>query len=265
MNNLFVLAGRCLHQADIDEKLAVTHLAWSLYQQDRLDFQIDVPIAGIEQTRFPDRPILKRPKEMPRRKFTTKDGVSAMIHAFAHIEFMAINLAWDMLYRFRDLPEKFYLDWLKVAEEEARHFKLLRELLLQRGLNYGDLPAHAGLWVHAEQTDHDVLDRLALIPRCMEARGLDVTPAMIENFKKIGDFACADVLTTILNDEVGHVKIGTEWFNWVCRLRQLDPVATYQQLILQYLQQKPKGPFNKEMRIMAGFAQAELDWLDNDR
>ena len=264
MRNLFELAGCCLHQADVDEKLAVTHLAWSLYQQDRLDFQMVVPVAGIEQTRFPEYPILKRPKEMPRRKFTTKDGVSAMIHAFAHIEFMAINLAWDMLYRFRNLPVQFYLDWLKVAEEEARHFILLRELLDQRGLNYGDLPAHAGLWVHAVQTDHDVLARLALIPRCMEARGLDVTPAMIENFKRIDDFASADVLATILEDEVGHVKIGSDWFDWVCFQRQVDPIETYQQLILQFLKQKPKGPFNKEMRIIAGFSQAELDWLEND-
>jgi uncharacterized ferritin-like protein (DUF455 family) len=264
MNNLFKLASQCLHQDSVHEKLRVTHKAWALYQAGELEYQMDYPITPISQTQFPQRPQLKSHRDMPRRKFNTEQGVTALLHALAHIEFMAINLAWDILYRFRNLPEQFYQDWLKVAEEEAQHFTLLKNHLLQRGVDYGDLPAHDGLWVRAEQTADDLLGRLALVPRCMEARGLDVTPAMIKNFKKINDFKSAEILTTILNDEVGHVKIGTDWFNFVCGERQLDPESSYQQLILQYLKEKPKGPFNKEMRIIAGFTQAELDWLEND-
>lgn len=264
MNNLFKLASDCLHQGDVHEKLKITHKAWALYQAGKLEYQMDFPVAPISQTKFPPSPVLKSPRDMPRRKFTTELGVTALLHALAHIEFMAINLAWDILYRFRNLPEQFYQDWLKVAEEEAQHFTLLRNRLLQNGVDYGDFPAHDGLWVRAEQTADNLLARLALVPRCMEARGLDVTPAMIENFKKINDLKSVEILTTILNDEVGHVKIGTYWFNFVCRERQLDPEASYQQLILQYLKEKPKGPFNKEMRIIAGFTQAELDWLEND-
>jgi len=264
MINLFKLASDCLHQGSIDEKLKVTQKAWALYQEGELEYQMDFPVAPISQTQFPPRPVLKSPRDMPRRNFTTEQGINGLLHALTHIEFIAINLAWDILYRFRNLPEKFYHDWLKVAQEEAQHFTLLRNHLLQRGVDYGDLPAHDGLWVRAEQTADDLLARLALVPRCMEARGLDVTPAMIKNFKKINDLKSAEILTTILNDEVGHVETGTYWFNTVCRGRQLDPESSYQQLILQYLKEKPKGPFNKEMRIIAGFTQAELDWLEND-
>ena len=265
MINLFKLASDCLHQGSIDEKLNTTQKAWALYQLGELEYQMDFPVAPINQTQFPQRPALKSPRDMPRRNFTTERGITALLHALAHIEFMAINLAWDILYRFRNMPKKFYQDWLKVAKEEAQHFTLLRNHLLQKGLDYGDLPAHDGLWVHAEQTENDLLARLALIPRCMEARGLDVTPAMIDNFKKINDYESAEILTIILKDEVEHVKTGTYWFNAVCQERKLAPESSYQQLVLHYLKEKPKGPFNKEMRIIAGFTQAELDWLENDK
>ena len=265
MNNLFELARDCLVQDNAIEKLNITHRAWALYQAGEINYQIDVPIEPIAQVQFPKLPELKEPRDMPRRKFTTEKGINALLHAVTHIEFIAINLAWDILYRFRGLPEKFYQDWLKVAEEEAQHFTLLRNHLLQRGIDYGDLPAHGGLWDHAEQTADDLLARLALVPRCMEARGLDVTPAMIENFKKINDPKSAEILTTILKDEVGHVAIGSYWFNYFCEKNQIDSESHYQKMVLRYLKEKPKGPFNKEMRIIAGFTHAELDWLEHDK
>jgi uncharacterized ferritin-like protein (DUF455 family) len=177
---------------------------------------------------------------------------------------MAIYLAWDLLYRFRGLPEQFYQDWLKVADEEAQHFELIRLHLRTFNLNYGDLPAHNGLWDHAKDTADDLLARLAMVPRCMEARGLDVTPAIIAKFKNLGDDASVTLLERILTDEITHVERGSFWFKWVCKEKGLEPEAKYRELIKQYYQGgRPKGPFNREMRIIAGFSNAELDWLEN--
>jgi len=202
---------------------------------------------------------------MPKRKLTTPSGVAAFFHAIAHVEFVAIYLAWDIIYRFRGLPEQFYSDWLRVADEEAQHFELLRAHLQTMNLDYGDLPAHAGLWEHATDTAADVLARLALVPRCMEARGLDVTPALIEKFKALKDTRSAALLTRILTDEVGHVELGSFWFKYVCQIRGFAHESQYQALIEQYYKGgKPKGPFNRELRIQAGFSTAEIEWLESN-
>jgi uncharacterized ferritin-like protein (DUF455 family) len=263
MKNIFVCAAACLHNTAIDEKLAVTHHAWRLLTNGELIFSEDAPVLPIVDVSFPDKPVLLAPRAMPKRKLTTPEGIAAFFHAIAHVEFMAIYLAWDIVYRFRGMPVAFYQDWLRVADEEAQHFELIRSHLQAMGRDYGDLPAHGGLWDHARETAHDLLARLALIPRCMEARGLDVTPALIEKFNSVGDEASVTLLTRILTDEVGHVERGSYWFKTVCEQQGFEPEAKYQQLITQYyVGGKPKGPFNREMRIIAGFSNAELDWLE---
>lgn len=265
MCSLFEFAEACLYTPDIDPKLVLTHQAQQLMSEGKLSFTLNSPILPITDVRFPAKPVWLAPRDMPKRKFNSSSGLAAFFHAIAHIEFMAIYLAWDILYRFRGLPDQFYRDWLKIADEEAQHFALIRKHLQSYQIDYGDLPAHSGLWDHAEDTANDLLARLALVPRCMEARGLDVTPAMIEKFKIQGDEASVKLLTRILTDEVGHVERGSFWFHTVCRQQSVDAEPCYQKLLLDYYKgKKPKGPFNREMRIIAGFSNAELDWLEQD-
>lgn len=263
MENLFEQAETFFQLTNVDEKLALTHRAWHARITGELTITSDQPVLPIDQVRFPVRPELLAPRQMPRRKLTTADGVAAFFHAIAHVEFVAIYLAWDILYRFRGMPEQFYRDWLRVADEEAQHFALIRTHLQAMGVDYGDLPAHSGLWDHAKDTADDLPGRLAMVPRCMEARGLDVTPALIEKFSSLGDDAGVAILTRILTDEVGHVELGSYWFKFVCRQRGFEAEAKYRELIDQYyVGGKPKGPFNRELRKIAGFSDAELDWLE---
>ena len=263
MNNLFEIAEACLHNPTIDEKLALTHHAKLLLDNGQLDFSPSQKPLAISLVRFPEKPLLQAPRNMPKRKITSPEGVIAFFHAIAHVEFMAIYLAWDLLYRFRGLPAQFYQDWLCVADEEAQHFELLRQHLRCFDVEYGDLPAHGGLWDHAVETAEDLLARLALVPRCMEARGLDVTPGIIARFTAKGDEAGVAILTRILTDEVKHVERGSYWFKTLCHQQGLESETQYKTLISQYYRGgKPKGPFNREMRKVAGFSDAELDWLE---
>lgn len=263
MKNLFAYAEACLHRTTIEEKLIWTYQAWYEFNHNALSLDDDAPVLAIAEVKFPDRPVQLPVRAMPKRKLTSPEGIAAFFHAIAHVEFVAIYLAWDIIYRFRGMPKEFYLDWLRVADEEAQHFQLISLHLQKMGIAYGDLPAHGGLWDHARDTADDLLARLALIPRCMEARGLDVTPALIEKFKALGDEASVVLLTRILTDEVGHVERGSYWFKTVCQQQGFEPEAKYRQLIGQYYAGgKPKGPFNREMRIIAGFSTAELDWLE---
>jgi uncharacterized ferritin-like protein (DUF455 family) len=263
MKNIFTFAADCLQHADIDAKLTLTHEAWRLNQTEQLDFSSLEPPLPIAATVFPSRPELLDPRYMPRRKLTTPTGLKAFFHAVAHIEFTAIYLAWDILYRFRDMPRQFYQDWLRVADEEAQHFAMIREHLRQMGCEYGDLLAHRGLWELAESTAGDILARLALVPRFMEAHGLDVTPPMIEKFTQAGDRESVAILTRILTDEVGHVALGTHWFRYVCTQRGIAAENTYRGILSERLTSKPKGPFNRELRKKAGFSASELDWLES--
>lgn len=264
MKNVFEFAEAFFQAAQVDEKLALTHQAWEAFTNGQLSFSSAQPVLPIGQVAFPARPELLAPRRMPRRKLTTPDGVKAFFHAIAHVEFVAIYLAWDILYRFRGLPEQFYQDWLRVADEEAQHFALIRTHLRGMQVDYGDLPAHSGLWDHAKDTANDLPGRLAMVPRCMEARGLDVTPGLIGKFKALGDDASVAILERILADEVGHVQLGSYWFNYVCRQNGCEPEAKYRDLIdLYYVGGKPKGPFNRELRKVAGFSDAEIDWLES--
>ena len=262
-HDLFALARRCLRAITVDEKLSATTFAKSARVHGELvvhpDAEAPLPIAAV---RFPERPLLVDPRELPRRKLTSPDGRAALLHAVAHIEFTAIQLAWDILYRFRGLPETFYWDWLDIAAEEAEHFELLRARLRDLGCDYGDLPVHRGLWDVGVDTADDVAARLALVPRCMEARGLDVTPGMIKKLEQAGDQASAVILQRILNDEVGHVATGSRWFRWVCATRRVEPEVTYLGFLQSRLRSEVRGPFNRELRLVAGFSAAELDRME---
>ncbi len=264
MNNIFEMAESIFQPNSIAEKLHHTHQAWQMFNEGQLNFAEIREPAAIATVNFPLRPLLLSPKQMPKRPLNSANGIAAFFHAIAHIEFIAIYLAWDILYRFRGLPEQFYQDWLRIADEEAQHFELIQTHLQKLGLDYGDLPAHHGLWEHAVDTADNVLARLALVPRCMEARGLDVTPKMLLKFKTSGDAAGVAILTRILTDEVGHVERGSFWFHYFCQEQGLEPERHYQEMIARYYKGgKPKGPFNRELRIIAGFSNAELDWLEN--
>jgi len=209
----------------------------------------------------PDKPQLVDPKSVKHRKLTTEQGRAGLVHAVAHIEFNAINLALDAIYRFRDMPDQYYFDWLLVAAEESKHFNLLRNRLEIMGYHYGDLPAHNGLWEMAVKTDHDALTRMALVPRVLEARGLDVTPGMIKRLEQVGDVETIAILEIILSEEIGHVAIGSRWFNYCCEIKGVEPDLTFRELLKQYMGGGLRGPLHSEARLQAGFSQAELEQL----
>jgi uncharacterized ferritin-like protein (DUF455 family) len=215
----------------------------------------DAPIAAAPGR--PPRPLLVAPREVPNRGLGTLAGRFALAHAVAHIEFNAINLALDACCRFAGMPQAYYADWLRVAQDEARHFDMLRNRLKELGGDYGDLPAHNGLWEAAEKTADDALARMALVPRVLEARGLDVTPGMIRRLREVGDEATAAILTVILDEEVAHVRCGTHWFRHLCAQRGLEPVATFRALLQQRGMQL-RAPFNRAARMAAGFVDEEL-------
>ncbi|WP_041680975.1 ferritin-like domain-containing protein [Cupriavidus sp. DF5525] len=211
----------------------------------------------------PERPPLVAPQGVERRRsLHTAAGRAAMIHALCHIEFNAINLALDAAWRFAGMPSAYYRDWLRVADEEAYHFTLLADHLGTLGAAYGDFPAHNSLWEMTDKTAGDVLARMALVPRTLEARGLDASPPVRARLAGAGDHAAAAIIDIILRDEVGHVAIGNHWYRWLCAQRGLEPVGTYAKLAEQYRAPKLRGPFNLEARRAAGFDEAELAWLE---
>jgi uncharacterized ferritin-like protein (DUF455 family) len=227
-----------------------------------------LPIAGNfgpaapDEPGRPERPQRVAPRELRRRSTASAHGHAALIHAVAHIEFNAINLALDALCRFPRLPAAFYADWLQVTAEEATHFSLLRAHLRTLGHDYGDFPAHDGLWQMARKTAHDPLVRMALVPRVLEARGLDVSPAMIRRLRAAGDERGAGIVEVILRDEVGHVAIGSRWFKHLCAERGLDPEPTFERLLLELDAPRPVLPLNVEARRRADFSERELAWLE---
>lgn len=206
----------------------------------------------------PARPELVPPLGVKRRAMNTVEGRATLIHALAHIEFNAINLALDAVWRFRDMPTAYYEDWLLVAQEEAYHFTLLADHLVTLGYEYGDFPAHNSLWELAERTQEDVLVRMALVPRTMEARGLDATPALRAKIAQAGDHAAAAILDIILRDEIGHVAIGNRWFAHLCAVRGREPIACFAELAAEYRAPQLRAPFNIAARLAAGFTEEEL-------
>jgi uncharacterized ferritin-like protein (DUF455 family) len=244
-------------------KAAATRALWASRAERALDVLVHLQPQGPLPGR-PAKPVLVEPKDVPRRTPFTREGRGALLHAVAHIEFNAINLALDAIWRFAGMPERYYLDWLTVAAEEAHHFTLLSEHLATLGCRYGDHAAHDGLWTMCERTAHDVTARMALVPRTLEARGLDATPPMQKKLAQAGDAAAVAILDVILRDEVGHVAIGNHWYRWLCTRDGLDPVAHYAVLAARHGAPVPKGPFNLDARRAAGFTADELARLGPD-
>jgi uncharacterized ferritin-like protein (DUF455 family) len=212
----------------------------------------------------PDRPRLIPAKQVPTRSPFTHEGLATLLHAVCHIEFNAINLALDAVWRFNGMPDAFYEDWLRVAFEESKHFDMLHQHLQSMGYAYGDFDAHDGLWQMCERTAQDVLARMALVPRTLEARGLDATPLIQEKLRKAATpdaLRVVALLDIILRDEVGHVAIGNHWYRYLCDQRGLDPVPLYGELVKQYDAPKLRPPFNTSARKKAGFTDTELDYL----
>jgi len=264
------LALEALCCPDVDEKCARVAELPDLAPMLHLDTAVRLP----EPPGLPGRPLrptLIHPGAVPHRSPFTREGHAALIHAICHIEFNAINLALDAMWRFPDMPEAYYHDWVRVATEEAYHFSLLREHLQDlphdgrsQPWDYGDFDAHDGLWLMCEQTADDIVARMALVPRTLEARGLDATPLIQAKLRKVGTAQAEeaiDLLDIILRDEVGHVAIGNRWYAWLCRQRGLDPLSHYRHLARQHSAPRLKPPFNDEARRQAGFSQAEIDFL----
>ena len=257
------LALEALCEPDLYKKVA---LAQQIHAQAAIiliaaDTVYDEP-AGVPGC--PAKPELRSHLDVPKRSPFTNDGLAALLHAVTHIEFNAINLALDAVWRFDGMPRNYYLDWVTVAAEEAHHFSLLRAQLQAMGFDYGDFPAHTGLWDMTEKTKCDVLARMALVPRTLEARGLDATPPMQAKLRKVGTphaLRAVDILDIILHDEIGHVGIGNHWYRYLCGQRGLDPVAHYGVLAAQYSAPRVKGPLNLDARRKAGFEEVELALL----
>lgn len=207
---------------------------------------------------IPIKPELVAPRLVKRRSMVTVEGRAVLIHALVHIEFNAINLALDAIWRFAGMPRAYYTDWLQVADEEALHFSMLAGHLLGMGNSYGDFPAHSSLWEMAAKTECDVLARMALVPRTMEARGLDVVPSLRDKLAQAGDMNAAAIMDVILTDEIGHVAIGNRWYGYLCEQRNLEPVETYASLTVAYAAPVLRGPFNLPARRAAGFSDPEL-------
>jgi uncharacterized ferritin-like protein (DUF455 family) len=260
--DLSAAALRCLLASDPEEKLELTRRMAADHRSGLLSCgEVGDSPQVIERPGRPLLPNLIEPRNLPHRGLGSIEGRAALVHAVAHIEFNAINLAWDAVYRFRGMPAEFYADWVGVADDEARHFRMVSERLKQLGFRYGDFDAHNGLWEMAVRTAHSCLERMALVPRVLEARGLDVTPGMIQRLRGVGDHATADILEVILREEVAHVAAGSRWFVYCCNLENLPPEATFVELLERYMRGSVRGPFNTQARLLAGFTDAELEQL----
>lgn len=263
MMSLYQAASVCLAASDPLEKMALTeNFAAQFFRGELSIDKTESASEAIKAPGRPDKPILVPPKNLPKRGMGTTEGRACFLHAITHIEFNAVNLAWDAVYRFRDMPREYYADFVKVASDEARHFTMLSERLQQMGMRYGDFEAHNGLWEMAEKTAHSCLARMALVPRVLEARGLDVTPGMMARLRSVGDHASADILAIILEEEIPHVTAGTRWFLWCCQQENKEPLQTFSDLITGLAKASIRGPYNLPARHAAGFGDIEMAMLE---
>ena len=253
-----------LASTDVQTKVEQLPILFDGYQNQQIGLDIARNINAQDHT-LPGRPVKPEvvlPKLVPKRRMDTIEGRAGLLHSLAHIEFNAMNLALDAIWRFPNMPKEYYSDWLKVAKEEAYHFSLINEHLHSHGYSYGDFPAHNSLWEMVERTTESVIARMALVPRTMEARGLDAVPSIRDRFRQIKEDRAVEILEIILNDEIGHVLIGNRWFNFLCNKDNLSPITTYRELVVQYRAPILKGPFNMQARKHAGFSAEELSLLE---
>jgi len=261
-NDLRQAARECFTCTDPQRKCELTAQTFAALQEGRLALpDADAPAIAIEMPGRPDKPKLVPPREVAQRGLGTVEGRAALVHAVAHIEFNAINLAWDAALRFAGMPDAYYRDWVSVAADEARHFGMLSRRLGELGHAYGDFDAHNGLWEMAVKTSDSCVARMALVPRVLEARGLDVTPGMIARLRGVGDDTTADILEIILREEVAHVAAGSRWFRWCCEREGVQPAETFRALLREHLVGGLRGPFNLDARRAAGFGEDELNLL----
>ena len=257
------LSALCI--CDPDEKVQAVQSLWVKQHDVALaPSAVLTPNAALSLPGRPSLPRLIPAKHVPTRTPFTPEGLAALLHAVCHIEFNAINLALDAVWRFPNMPEPYYTDWLRVAYEESQHFEMLHTHLKSLGYHYGDFDAHDGLWHMCQKTADDVLARMALVPRTLEARGLDATPLIQTKLRKAATpsaLKAVELLDLILRDEVGHVAIGNHWYRYLCEQRGLDPVLLYGELVKQYDAPKLRPPFNTSARKKAGFTDTELDYL----
>jgi uncharacterized ferritin-like protein (DUF455 family) len=252
----------CLAERDVSAKTAGVAALYLTWQMGKFSLETNAELtSALTIPGGPAKPVLVNPLQVEKRSMRTIEGRASLIHAIAHIEFNAINLALDAIWRFANMPKNYYSDWLNVAKEEAYHFSLLNSHLHTLGYQYGDFTGHSSLWEMVDRTKNDVLARMALVPRTMEARGLDASPKLRNKFAQIGDTQATQILDIILHDEIGHVAIGNAWFNWLCEQRDLEPIAAFESLCLQYSAPKLRPPFNLDARRKAGFSEAELALL----
>ena len=259
--NLFEAALDCIEISDPVKKSDRTRELYRRWCAGELATEPGKDPVRIPYPGRPEKPRLVSPVKVPKRGYRSRQGLVRLAHAITHIEFNAINLALDAVYRFRDMPREFASDWLKVAAEESSHFGMLAQYLEHNGSYYGEYEAHNGLWEMALKTDHDVMVRMALVPRVLEARGLDVTPGMITRLRDAGELRLVDILEVIHREEIGHVLIGTRWFNFVCQRRGLSPHEVFAGLLQEYMQGTIQGPFDLDSRIQAGFTEVEMQQL----
>lgn len=255
------LAEACLsvlHTADARDKAAIARRVAEAWRMGRLTRNAQKPADWPDRPARPARPELLSPRDMPRRKINGGAGRKAQLHALAHIELNAIDLAFDIVGRFIDapLPQEFLDDWIKVGADEARHFLMLADRLADFDMCYGDLPAHDGLWQAAFDTRHDLLARLAVVPLVLEARGLDVTPSMVTKFEAAGDAQSALMLTIIYEDEKTHVGAGSKWFTALCAQQNIDAQQCFHDKVDTYFAGQLKPPFNVEARNEAGLPES---------
>jgi uncharacterized ferritin-like protein (DUF455 family) len=255
-------AYRALCETQATDKVQAVQQLWFEGERLSLDIQALLQDSSHKAPGRPDKPLLQNPQHVPQRSVHTDKGLAALVHSVCHIEFNAINLALDAIWRFAGLPPQYYQDWLLVAYEESTHFELLQDLLRQMGHAYGDFAAHDGLWQAALATADDVLARMALVPRVMEARGLDVTPALRDKLAASGDQRAAQILDLILAEEIGHVAIGDHWFRQQCQVRGLHPEQTFLALLQRPGTPQLHPPFNRPARLACGFSSGELDALE---
>ena len=260
---LYQAAKICLAASDPLEKVALTQkFAEQFFCGELVVDKTDDLVESIKAPGRPDKPVLIAPKNLPKRGMGTTEGRACFLHAITHIEFNAVNLAWDAVYRFRGMPYEFYADFVKVASDEARHFTMLSKRLQEMDMRYGDFEAHNGLWEMAEKTAHSCLARMALVPRVLEARGLDVTPGMMARLRSVGDHVSADILEIILAEEIPHVAAGTRWFLWCCQQENKEPLKTFSDLITGLAKASIRGPYNLPARNAAGFDDIEMAMLE---
>lgn len=265
IHDLFMDAENVLMCADPVQKATASielYKAWCGLPQDQLThISAAQSLSVVRVLDAPGRPALPElvdARFLPRRGMGSHAGRVGLVHSLAHIEFNAINLAIDAVYRFRGMPADYYEDWLRVASDEGEHFLLLRDRLLSLESHYGALSAHDGLWDMARRTDHDILVRMALVPRILEARGLDVAPPMIVKLKQLGDADTAAILQRIYTDEITHVEVGNRWFRYICEQRELDGTKVFRDLLKGENSAYLRSPYNREARLLAGFNEEEL-------